>query len=52
MKKRFDYLSSQTGQSGKFSEIDDQVRRVMGQDKDVTGDMVGSSALDGISVLG
>ena len=52
MKARYDYLLTQTGQEGSFSEVDHLVRRVMGQDKDITGEIVGSSAGDSLVVLG
>ena len=53
MCRRFVRLKKQTGASGERSELDDLVLRVMRKEKDLSGDTIGSSALQNpIHVLG
>ena len=51
MKDKYDKLVSRTGAEGGLSMLDKEIVRVMGNDKDTTGDTVGSSTT-GIQVLG
>ena len=49
--RKFHKLSSTTGADGNLTQLDLEIKRVMVQDKDVTGDTVGSTAR-GIQVTG
>ena len=51
MAKRFNRLMNRTGAEGTMSILDQEIRRVMAQEKDIAGDTVGSSS-SGIVVKG
>ena len=51
LKDKYDKLVKRTGSEGGLSLLEKEIVRVMGKDKDTTGDTVGSSA-EGIKVIG
>ena len=51
MKARYAALVNKTGASGTLSEMDQEIKRVMADDKDAVGDTVGSSS-EGIQIRG